>query len=66
YPLPQSGEVSPLDKMCPHCGHQMIRITSRRRAWETCINWVDCPGRRGDLEKRRRSYAKRKMGGKSK
>jgi DNA topoisomerase-1 len=66
YPLPQSGEVSPLDKMCPHCGHQMIRITSRRRAWETCINWVECPGRRGDLEKRRRSYAKRKMGGKSK
>ncbi len=69
YPLPQSGEISPLDKMCPHCGYQMIKITARRRVWETCINWAECPGRRDDLEeleKRRKSYAKRKMGGKSK
>ncbi|NOR38206.1 MAG: DNA topoisomerase I [Candidatus Thorarchaeota archaeon] len=69
YSLPQRGEISPLDKMCPHCGHKMIKITSRRRAWETCINWAKCPGRREDLEeleKRRRSHAKRKMGGKSK
>jgi hypothetical protein len=47
----------------------MIRITSGRRTWETCINWVECPGRREDLEeleKRRRNYTKRKIGGKSK
>ncbi len=69
YSLPQSGKISPLDKMCPHCGYQMIKITSRRRAWETCINWTECPGRRDDLaelEKRRNSYARRKTGGKSK
>jgi DNA topoisomerase-1 len=69
YPLPQSGEIAPLGKMCPHCGHQMIKITSRRRVWETCINWTECPGRREDLEeleKRRRSHGKRKMGGKNK
>jgi len=46
----------------------MIKITSRRRAWETCINWAECPGRREDLEEleKRRSYAKRKKGGRSK
>ena len=69
YPLPQSGEISPLDKICPHCGYLMIKIVSRRRAWETCINWAECPGRRDDLEeleKRRKGNARRRKGGKSK
>jgi hypothetical protein len=27
----------------------MIKILSGRRAWETCINWTNCPGRQDDL-----------------
>jgi DNA topoisomerase-1 len=50
YPLPQKGEISPLDKMCPDCGHQMIKVQSRRGAWETCINWSQCPGRQDDIK----------------
>jgi len=50
FPLPQRGEITPLDKQCPHCGHAMIRVSSRRRPWETCINWTECPGRQEDLK----------------
>ncbi|UCE09975.1 MAG: DNA topoisomerase I [Candidatus Thorarchaeota archaeon] len=61
YPLPQKGDISPLDKMCPHCGHHMIRILSRRGVWETCINWSLCLGRQDDikaLEMKRREHRK--------
>ncbi len=60
FPLPQKGEIVPLDKQCPDCGFQIIRVVSRKRAWETCINWSECPGRREDLkalEKRRGKMA---------
>ncbi len=50
FPLPQKGEITPLDRQCPHCGHSMIRVSSRRRPWETCINWAECPGRQEDLK----------------
>ncbi|MFW9944626.1 MAG: DNA topoisomerase, partial [Candidatus Sifarchaeia archaeon] len=50
FPLPQKGEITPLDKKCPHCGHSMIKVSSRRRPWETCINWAECPGRQDDLK----------------
>jgi DNA topoisomerase-1 len=50
YPLPQKGEIQPLDEKCPHCGHQMIRVHSGRRPWKTCVNWADCPGRQEELE----------------
>jgi DNA topoisomerase-1 len=50
YPLPQKGHIVPLDKECPHCDHQMLKVVSGRRAWETCINWADCPGRQEDLK----------------
>ncbi|MHA2378589.1 MAG: DNA topoisomerase I [Candidatus Thorarchaeota archaeon] len=50
FPLPQKGEITPLDRMCPDCGHHMIKVSSRRRSWETCINWTACPGRQEDLK----------------
>ncbi|MFX1606464.1 MAG: DNA topoisomerase, partial [Promethearchaeota archaeon] len=50
FPLPQKGDLSPLDEMCPYCGYQMFQVTSGRRKWETCINWADCPGRQDELK----------------
>ena len=50
FPLPQKGDLSPLDKLCPYCGYQMFQVTSARRKWETCVNWTDCPGREDELK----------------
>ncbi|MFW9797550.1 MAG: DNA topoisomerase I [Candidatus Thorarchaeota archaeon] len=64
FPLPQKGDLSPLDSMCPYCGYQMIQITSGRRKWETCINWTNCPGRQDDikaLEERRTKATERRQ-----
>ncbi len=57
YPLPQKGSIQPLEKKCEYCGQAMLRVSSRRRSWETCVNWADCPGRQEaleELEKRRK------------
>ncbi|TFG33881.1 DNA topoisomerase I [Candidatus Thorarchaeota archaeon] len=65
FPLPQKGTISPLDKMCPFCDHRMIRVVSGRRAWETCINWTQCPGRQEELkslEQRRERQTSRDKG----
>ncbi|TFF91594.1 DNA topoisomerase I [Candidatus Thorarchaeota archaeon] len=53
FPLPQKGSITPLDDVCPDCGHRLIRVRSGRRPWTTCINWVDCPGRQENLRKRK-------------
>jgi hypothetical protein len=40
----------------------MIKVISGRRAWETCINWTECPGRQEDLkalDKRRAKQSKK-------
>jgi DNA topoisomerase-1 len=50
FPLPQKGLIKPLDSVCPHCNHRMIKIVSGKRAWTTCINWAKCPGRQDDLK----------------
>ncbi|MFW9850685.1 MAG: DNA topoisomerase, partial [Candidatus Thorarchaeota archaeon] len=50
FPLPQKGRITPIDKTCPHCGYQMMRIVSGRRGWETCVNWAKCPGRQEELK----------------
>ncbi len=50
FPLPQSGTIKSLDKKCEHCGYQVIVITSKRRSWETCINWANCPGRKEEIQ----------------
>ena len=50
FPLPQKGDLSPVDQICPHCGYQMFQVTSGRRKWESCINWTECPGRKDDLK----------------
>lgn len=50
YPLPQKGLIQPLEEKCEYCGHAMLKVSSRRRSWETCVNWADCPGRQEDLE----------------
>ncbi|MFW9955392.1 MAG: DNA topoisomerase I [Candidatus Thorarchaeota archaeon] len=58
YPLPQKGTIAPLDKICPHCGYQMIKVVSGRRAWETCLNWTSCPGRQEELKQLEERRAK--------
>ncbi|MGD2072923.1 MAG: DNA topoisomerase, partial [Candidatus Thorarchaeota archaeon] len=65
FPLPQKGAITPLEKSCPDCGHYMIKVSSGRRSWETCVNWVECPGRKEDLEalEKRRSKTKSKKRG---
>ena len=66
FPLPQKGTITPLEKSCPHCGHQMIKVFSGRRSWETCINWTKCPGRQEDLkilDERRSKQSKKETGG---
>jgi DNA topoisomerase-1 len=50
YPLPQKGDITPLEKECEYCSHRMYKVVSGRRAWETCINWTECPGRAEDLK----------------
>ncbi|KXH76854.1 MAG: hypothetical protein AM326_06470 [Candidatus Thorarchaeota archaeon SMTZ-45] len=50
FPLPQKGDISPLDAKCSYCGYQMFQVTSSRRKWETCINWSECPGRKDELK----------------
>ncbi len=50
FPLPQKGDLLPLDEKCPYCGYQMFQVVSARRKWETCINWADCPGRKDELK----------------
>lgn len=63
FPLPQKGDLTPLDKICPYCGYQMFQVTSARRKWETCINWTECPGRKDELkalEERRAKKAENK------
>ncbi|TFG10799.1 DNA topoisomerase I [Candidatus Thorarchaeota archaeon] len=58
YPLPQKGSIQPLDKKCEYCGHPMLRVISRGRSWETCVNWADCPGRQDDLKELERRRKK--------
>ncbi len=68
FPLPQKGRITPLEKICPYCDHKMIKVVSGRRAWETCINWTECPGRQDDLkalDERRSKQAKKKDGDES-
>ena len=50
FPLPQKGDIHPLDKACPYCGYQMFQVISSRKKWETCINWTKCPGRQEELK----------------
>ncbi len=50
FPLPQKGKITPLDKTCPYCGYQMMRVTSGKRGWDTCVNWAKCPGRQDALK----------------
>ncbi|MFW9843289.1 MAG: DNA topoisomerase, partial [Candidatus Thorarchaeota archaeon] len=68
FPLPQKGTITPLKKTCPYCDHQMIKVLSGRRVWETCINWTECSGRQEDLkalDERRAKQAKKDAGGKN-
>jgi len=50
FPLPQKGDLSPLDERCPYCGYQMFQVISGRRKWETCVNWANCSGRKNELK----------------
>jgi DNA topoisomerase-1 len=66
FPLPQKGLIKPLDSVCPHCNHRMIKIVSGKRAWTTCINWAKCPGRQDDLkalDNRRNKMKDNEVGG---
>jgi DNA topoisomerase-1 len=41
YPLPQFGEIIPLDEYCQHGGAPKIKIISKR-PWVLCVN-PQCP-----------------------
>jgi DNA topoisomerase-1 len=43
YPLPQYGEIIPLDEACEHCAAPKIKIISKR-PWVLCIN-PNCPSK---------------------
>ncbi len=43
YPLPQYGEIIPLNEICEHCAAPKIKIISKR-PWILCIN-PQCPGK---------------------
>ncbi|WXG40631.1 MAG: DNA topoisomerase I [Candidatus Freyarchaeum deiterrae] len=46
-PIPQKGNIDVTGKNCPHCDYPIIRIRgARRRPWNMCINWQNCPGRK--------------------
>jgi DNA topoisomerase-1 len=62
FPLPQKGDLSPLDQKCPHCGYQMFQVISGRKKWETCINWTECPGRKDELNALEERRAKQTEG----
>lgn len=49
YPLPQSGQITPLGKSCESCGAPMIRLTLRGRPFSSCID-PDCPAKRRPQE----------------
>ncbi|MHA2407898.1 MAG: hypothetical protein ACXACA_05965, partial [Candidatus Ranarchaeia archaeon] len=55
FPLTSKGKIYPMNKMCPDCGYPMIRIYfGRGRPMISCVNWVECPGRK-KIKKTRRS-----------
>jgi len=43
YPLPQYGEIIPLNEVCEHCSSPKIKVLSKR-PWVLCIN-PQCPGK---------------------
>ena len=61
FPLPQKGEIRPLDKKCEYCGYQMFSVVSPRRKWETCVNWTKCPGRVDEIQALEEQRTKRKQ-----
>jgi len=39
YPLPQYGEIIPLNEVCPECGSPKIKVISKgKRPWTICID----------------------------
>lgn len=43
YPLPQRGEIVPVDETCPSCGSPRIKVLAGRgRPWTLCLD-TECP-----------------------
>jgi DNA topoisomerase I len=43
FPLPQTGTVKPLGKLCKNCGSPIVAIyLPRKRPWRLCLN-MNCP-----------------------
>jgi DNA topoisomerase-1 len=48
FPLPQTGTVKPLDKVCKSCGSPIVGVYLRgKRPWKLCLN-MNCPTKGGD------------------
>jgi DNA topoisomerase-1 len=46
-PIPQRGDIEVTGKNCPYCDSPIIRVRGvRRKPWNICINWQNCPGRK--------------------
>ncbi|MDP3013191.1 MAG: DNA topoisomerase, partial [Candidatus Subteraquimicrobiales bacterium] len=68
YPLPQKGEIIPLDEVCEVCGAPKVKIIFERgKPWILCIN-MECPskteeaGKKSSRRKRVASSSKKSSG----
>jgi DNA topoisomerase-1 len=44
-PIIQTGRILPAGKACPSCAYPMVkRIAGKKKVWEFCVNWANCPG----------------------
>ncbi len=50
YPLPQSGEITPIGQPCASCGSPEIVVQTRRGPWQICVN-PECPAKAEKAEK---------------
>ena len=45
FPLPQTGNVKPLNTTCKSCGYPVLRVCLRgKRSWKLCLN-PNCPSK---------------------
>lgn len=45
FPMPRRGHIIPTGRVCNFCNTPIVQVVSGRRTWETCVGWVQCPGR---------------------
>jgi len=51
-PIPQEGDIETTGENCQYCGFPMVRIRrSRKKPWNMCINWQNCPGGKNKIQR---------------